>query len=177
MEKKSVHAKTIGYQENCIFSPLGEILKAMKFKDANYFLVLYWALWNNRNTFLIEGKHTLASDLVNSAVLKLHEFVECSHCLDPTHSTPSPSPTWIPPNPRITKLNFDGAVFQSQSAKGASVIARNKAGELVVSLISVFLHWLKHTALEALKLATEGRWKHIVLKGDCRDVIRRSSLQ
>ncbi|KAL0360990.1 UNVERIFIED_CONTAM: putative mitochondrial protein [Sesamum radiatum] len=112
----------------------------LKSDDVDWFLMLCWALWNNRNAALMEGKHTPTIDLVCSACLKLQEFVECGRRLDLSRLMPRSLPSWIPPNPRIIKLNFDGAVFLDKSTMGVGVIARNEMGECLAWRTRHFHH-------------------------------------
>ncbi|KAK4422817.1 hypothetical protein Salat_1864200 [Sesamum alatum] len=97
--------------------------------EANCFLMYCWALWNNHNKALMDGKTSQAMELVTSADVGLHEFVTCSLRLKTYPRNDFHPSNWVSPRNGFIKVNFDGAVFAYQREIGAGVIAQNETRE------------------------------------------------
>lgn len=77
----------------------------------------------------------------------------------------------------LYKLNFDGALFESEKCAGLGVILRNHEGQVMVSLTERTM--LPFTAIEveamaarrALSLALERGFDRVVLEGDSQVLV------
>ena len=97
-----------------------------------------------------------------------------------------PPTTWKPPGKFQYKINFYGALFQSENCAGIVVIIRNELGQVMVSLslsLSLSLSQripLQFTAIEVealatqrgLKLVLETGFGRVVLEGDSQILIK-----
>lgn len=144
-------------------------------RDPALFSMVIWALWNRRNNQRL-GKAVIPLDqLLHQAKERLREFA--------LHNTSSivpvgrPPTCWHPPERPLYKLNFDGALFESEKCAGLGVILRNHEGQVMVSLTERTM--LPFTAIEveamaarrALSLALETGFDRVVLEGDSQVLV------
>ena len=91
-----------------------------------------------------------------------------------------PPTTWKPPGKFQYKINFYGALFQSENCAGIVVIIRNELGQVMVSLSLSQRIPLLFTAIEVealakqrgLKLVLETGFGRVVLEGDSQILIQ-----
>ncbi|KAL2235865.1 UNVERIFIED_CONTAM: hypothetical protein Sindi_1318700 [Sesamum indicum] len=95
---------------------------------ADRFLMICWAIWNNRNKVVMENKGPPVEEVVALAESFLHEFVEIRARLIPSQLIQREGRIWQPPPQDTVKINFDGAVFGSSASLGVGVIVRNREG-------------------------------------------------
>ena len=89
-----------------------------------------------------------------------------------------PPTTWKPPGKFQYKINFYGALFQSENCAGIVVIIRNELGQVMVSLslrIPLLFTAIEVEALatqRGLKLVLETGFGRVVLEGDSQILIK-----
>ena len=82
--------------------------------------------------------------LLHQAKQRLREFA--LHTTSSIVPVGRPPTCWHPPERPLYKLNFDGALFESEKCAGLGVILRNHEGQVMVSLTERTM--LPFTAIE-----------------------------
>ncbi|KAL0402036.1 UNVERIFIED_CONTAM: hypothetical protein Slati_4233500 [Sesamum latifolium] len=155
------------------------VCSALTSEESDRFLMLCWSIWKSRNKRLMEGKSQQSLDAVLLADRSLHEFKEFSACLAPSPSPQRTEQCWLPPPSESVKINFDGAVFSSQTTMGAGIVVRNSEGVCLAWRTRRFLYASDAdlaevlAASEAASLAIQKGWQSIILEGDCKNIIAR----
>ena len=85
---------------------------------------------------------------------------------------------WKPPDPRVYKINFDGALFLEQRCAGLGVVVRDSVG-LVIAALSQRVRLPGSVdvvealaACRAMHFAQELSLHHVVIEGDSLQVIQ-----
>ena len=85
---------------------------------------------------------------------------------------------WKPPDPRVYKINFDGALFLEQRCAGLGVVVRDSAG-LVIAALSQRVRLPGSVdvvealaACRAMHFARELNLHHMMIEGDSLQVIQ-----
>ena len=81
--------------------------------DLNLLAVLFWSIWEKRNTDRVRGCESSFHDLRPRAMCVLQDFANTQ---PPSRSLLVPVPAqrvrWIPPISPMYKVNYDGAIFK-----------------------------------------------------------------
>ena len=121
------------------FSSFADLLDmSFRFKeetDLNLLAVLFWSIWEKRNTDRVRGCESSFHDLRPSAMRVLQDFANAQ---PPSRSLLVPVPAqrvkWIPPISPMYKVNYDGAIFKELGAAGLGVIIRDSVGGVIGAL-------------------------------------------
>ncbi|KAL6190347.1 hypothetical protein ACLB2K_036745 [Fragaria x ananassa] len=95
----------------------------------------------------------------------------------PSQSILRPISLWVPPPVNVVKINFDGAWKESNHNSGLRVIIRR---HMSVSIAGASLFRSHNSAVEAeaeallcgVKMAMLLKLEHIIVEGDCQEVIK-----
>ncbi|KAL0410641.1 UNVERIFIED_CONTAM: hypothetical protein Slati_3653800 [Sesamum latifolium] len=152
----------------------------VKGEEFDYFLILCWAMWWNRNRTLMEHTTLWPEELVQFTKHYLHSFHQV-HASPNRFSGVKAVERWSPPASDWINVNFDGAIFTSTAEIGIGVIARDSRGHCVgwksvrqrrvadAELVEAF------AAREAISFAHPFQWPRIILEGDCSNIIVKLS--
>ena len=103
--------------------------------DLNLLAVLFWSIWEKRNTDRVRGCGSSFHDLRSRAVRFLQEYANAQTSTHQTHvSFPAQKVRWIPPISPHYKVNYDGAIFKESGATGLGVIIRDSVGSVIGAL-------------------------------------------
>ena len=109
------------------------ILKRLEPQLVERFAMIAWCIWFKRNSARTGSTSLPFSQIHSDAIERLLEF---QHAQD-SHLAPllPPNPVcWSPPPNSWCKANYDGAIFQEQSAAGLGVVIRDHEGKVIGAL-------------------------------------------
>ncbi|XP_027166632.1 uncharacterized protein LOC113766666 [Coffea eugenioides] len=115
-----------------------EIIRSLTSAECEIFAMLCYAIWNNKNAALFNGKIRNPLSLVNLAAHSLREFHEAN--TQPIMFPPQTAQLrWLaPPSPHF-KINFDAAMSTAQRIFGVGVVVRDHEGSFIASLAKKFV--------------------------------------
>ena len=121
------------------FSSFADLLDlSFRFKeetDMNLLAVLFWSIWEKRNTDRERGCVSSLHDIRSRAVHFLQEFASAQLATRHLHvSGPAQRVRWTPPISPHYKVNYDGALFNDLGAVGLGVIIRDSDGCVIGAL-------------------------------------------
>ena len=119
-------------------SPLTSFMKLMHlaFKDPScieVFANTVSLIWIIRNRAAFEDVGSSLEKIPDQAWTLVQEF-NLLRLVHPKIPRTARSIRWKPPPPGMVKVNFDGAIFSTQSLAGLSVVVRDPAGLVLVAL-------------------------------------------
>lgn len=142
-----------------------------------------WFIWKRRNGIVFHEIPFEASSIWDIAAAWLEEWQEVQRCRlakfrCPPHHPASGMSSWSPPPVNVFKINFDGAVFESQCSAGVGAVIRNSAGEVMATMVnkvagvvnSEYIEAL--AAIQALDVAIDIGYQEVILEGDALRVIQ-----
>ena len=137
------------------FSSFADLLDlSFKFKeemDMNLLAVLFWSIWEKRNTNRERGYGSNLHDLRSRAVHFLQDFAIAQCASRQQHaSVPAQSVRWIPPISPHYKVSYDGVIFNDLGAAGLGVIIRHSDGSVIGALAEQISLLSSVTTVEAL---------------------------
>ena len=137
------------------FSSFADLLDmSFRFKeemDLNLLIVLFWSIWEKRNTDRVRGCGSSFHDLRSRAVRFLQDFANAQTSTCQTHvSFPAQRVRWIPPISPHYKVNYDGAIFKESGAAGLGVIIRDSVNSVIGALAKRISLPSSVTTVEAL---------------------------
>ena len=121
------------------FSSFADLLDmSFRFKEEtnlNLLVVLFWSIWEKRNTDRVRGCGSSFHDLRPRAVRFLQDFANAqpSSCFSLV-PVPAQRVRWITPISPHYKVNYDGAIFKESGAAGLGVIIRDSVGGVIGAL-------------------------------------------
>ena len=134
-------------------------------------------IWMTRNRAFFNNVCLPLEKIPMQARALVQEF----HHIRPTHAKiPRTARVvcWKPPPPGVVKINFDGAIFSTQSSAGLGVIIRDHAGLVLAALSqSIPLPTSVETVevmagRRALLFAKELGFERVLVEGDSEGVIK-----
>lgn len=137
--------------------------------------MICWNIWNFRNGTVYDVETGTRESLVE----RINDFLNSysSACfVFPLQTRPPAATGWQPPRAPFVKINFDAAVYDTNSVQVAAV-ARDSEG--------LCMGWSVHTchgspapvmaeasaSRHTILMAVERSWTHIHLEGDCIPII------
>nr|POE78215.1 hypothetical protein CFP56_62013 [Quercus suber] len=103
--------------------------------DMNLLAVLFWSIWEKRNSARVSGCKMSLQDMRTRAVRLLCDFANAHTTTRQQHSpVPAQWVRWIPPISPRYKVNYDGAIFKDLGAAGLGVIIRDSVGRVIGAL-------------------------------------------
>lgn len=101
----------------------------------NLLAVLFWSIWEKRNSARVSGCKMSLQDMRTRAVRLLCDFANAHTTTRQQHSpVPAQWVRWIPPISPRYKVNYDGAIFKDLGAAGLGVIIRDSVGRVIGAL-------------------------------------------
>lgn len=179
-----------------IFSPAAGTFLAWwnavcnKFKadDVCVVAMTLWAIWNNRNDWVWNGKHAPAVRVIGSALNLLSQWTVAQKSFRKTSSNPVAEGDfkWVRPVAGTVKCNIDGSVFEAQGKVGFGFVIRNDLGHflharngsisapldpLLAEAISCreALSWIKDAGLSNVCVEADSLILILALRGDFSD--------
>ena len=132
--------------------------------------MITWGIWNQRNQVRNHQPCCTSDQLVPQATGRLDEFLVV---LPPVPAAePKPQAVWKPPDGRMVKINFDGAIFKTENRSGIGVVVRDHTGAVLASMAQSFSPALTPVEIEAvaasraLEFGLEIGLAEAVLEGD-----------
>ncbi|KAL0325468.1 UNVERIFIED_CONTAM: hypothetical protein Sradi_5116100 [Sesamum radiatum] len=156
---------------------IDHVRKVLERDEFNFFAVLCWMLWQNRNKRVMENKHSSPIEVVASAKSFLQDFQNCIVRTNPPGRFSAP--TWSPPKSGTIKINFDASVVKELGGAGLGIIARDHKGNCVACRTKTLLGATDPEHCEALAvrlavdLGIEQDWRNCLIEGDCILVIQK----
>lgn len=95
------------------------IIQGLMTHQFDYFVCVYWCLWNHRNCIVHDGKHGDPMELVLFSADYLQRF----HSVHHHFAQPRPSDSslvWFPPSGSTVKINVDASILKPQNTAGLS---------------------------------------------------------
>ncbi|KAK9991286.1 hypothetical protein SO802_026271 [Lithocarpus litseifolius] len=115
------------------------------------FAMITWGIWNQRNQVRNNQPCCTSDQLVSQAKERLAEFTAV---IPPAPAVePEPQAIWKPPDARLVKINFDGAIFKTENRSGIGVDVRDHTGAILASLAQSFSPALTPVEIEAVAAA------------------------
>ena len=110
-----------------------------------------WGIWIQRNQVRNHQPCCTSDQIVPQAKVRLNEFLVV---LPPVPAIePKPQAVWKPPDGRLVKINFDGAIFKTENRSGIGVVIRDHTGVILASLAQSFSPALTPMEIEAVAAA------------------------
>ncbi|XP_062014340.1 uncharacterized protein LOC133730842 [Rosa rugosa] len=138
-------------------------------------LMIFWALWKNRNDLLWNGTKKSADALVLSSLAWLEDYTKAQLVEKSSHS--KPRKTWTPATSGIQKLNVDGSFIPNTTLGGVGGVLRDGAGQFHAAFAKPIpnvasARQVELRAVEAgLNLVATLQLSTVVIETDCMDVI------
>ncbi|KAK9993929.1 hypothetical protein SO802_023632 [Lithocarpus litseifolius] len=115
------------------------------------FGMITWGIWNQRNQVYNHKPCCTSDQLVSQAKERLDEFLAVFPRVPAVE--PKPQAVWKPPDGRLVKINFDGAIFKAENRSGIGVVIRDNTGAILASLAQSFSPALTPVEIEAVAAA------------------------
>ena len=117
-------------------------------ENLELFTVLAWYIWCRQNKCHFNEQSLQPEKLFDAAESALKEFQD-----KPVNKAEriKPQPQrWAPPEPRIYKVNYDGAYFAEEEEVGIGVVVRNELRQVMASLVETLVMPSMVEILEAM---------------------------
>ncbi|PKA46548.1 Putative ribonuclease H protein [Apostasia shenzhenica] len=138
--------------------------------------ITLWAIWNERNNRLKEGKGKSPEE---TSFFATNYLVEMEATRESNNTTTNElQKVWTPPKHPTIKLNVDTAVDDKRGRLGVGVVARTSTGEVIACLSSNIHGSLEPTLAECLAveqafvLAEKIKASNIWIEGDSLEAIK-----
>ncbi|KAM7486964.1 hypothetical protein LguiA_002973 [Lonicera macranthoides] len=109
------------------------VCNKFKVDDVCVVAMTLWAIWNNQNDWVWNGKHVPAVRGIGSALNLLSQWTVAQKSFRKTSSIPVAEGDfkWARPEAGRVKCNIDGSVFEDQGKVGFGFVIRNDLGHFL----------------------------------------------
>ncbi|XP_004301358.1 PREDICTED: putative ribonuclease H protein At1g65750-like [Fragaria vesca subsp. vesca] len=137
-----------------------------------------WEIWKHKCSVIMRNSTpnpSLVNENIQRGILNWEEAR--MSMVQPSQSIPRPISLWVPPLVNVVKINFDGAWKESNHNSGLGIIICSHMG---VSIAGASLFRSYNSTVEAeakallcgVKMAVVLKLEHIIVEGDCQEVIK-----
>ena len=134
-------------EDDDIFQWLIMVSEKLDQNSFEFGLIILWAIWNNRNAFIMQGKRRNSQDVSRFATSYLQDYKQAIAKME--RQKQRGRQIWEKPPQDVIKLNFDGSVQEEARKGGIGVIARNDKGEVLGSVQTFVRGTTDPSAIEA----------------------------
>ena len=144
------------------------------------FGMITWGIWNQQNKVRNHQPCCTLDQLVPQSKERLDEFLTVFSPVPAVKS--KPQVVWKPPDGRLVKINFDGAIFKTENRSGIGVVVRDHTGAILASLAQSFSPALTPVEIEvvsaaqALEFGLETGSVEAILEGDSKLIMNSLKL-
>ncbi|XP_021802336.1 uncharacterized protein LOC110746423 [Prunus avium] len=142
-------------------------------------LMLAWAVWNERNNVVWQGKRRSQGELVEGTMRLLDDFQRLHQ--PPTKVSFGIHAKWQKPPVGVIKINVKGTFRAHNGSGGGGLVARNEDGVFVAAK-ACFFPWVSSPAhaealafREALQFASDRNFNHLQMECDALEFVQSLS--
>lgn len=155
---------------------LGQIMENKNQREVELFGVCAWQVWCARNDLCFE-KIYISPDLCHKKAVDLLTEYKKANERECTGSAHRENARWVAPVQGTIKINVDASVNTKDDGFGVGVVARNDAGEVLLSASRTMwpFNSVERAEIEAfqwaMEIAKDKQWSSIIVEGDALNVV------
>ena len=117
-------------------------------RDLEFFFVVAWSIWHNRNSVVFESVCSLPNHIWGFASRYLHEYRMERVAVNKKQA--AGTERWTPPPPGVFKVNVDGATSEDGRNSSVGAIIRDSYGAVIAACCKYFQGHYSVAEVEAL---------------------------